>query len=86
MQNTAQQLLQITMHIVLLFWFKADLGSNLRALNLEKISRGKMFSDPPKFCVVTHAFIIFKPEVSSYTGLKCKQDKEESQKKFLPCT
>ena len=35
LQNTAQQLLQIRLHIVLLFWYKTDLRTDLRALCCE---------------------------------------------------
>ena len=53
LQNTTQQLLQIRLHIVLLFWFKTDLRSNLRALNCEKCSRKKCYQIPLVLCGYT---------------------------------
>ena len=49
LQNTAQQLLQIRLHIVLAtVLIQNDLSSDLRALNCEKFSKG-IFSRMPMF-------------------------------------
>ena len=55
LQNTAQQLLQTRLRIVLLFWFKTDFRSDLRAMNCEIFLEE---NDPrlPRSYVVTHAF------------------------------
>ena len=85
LQNTAQQLLQITMHIVLLFWIKTDLRSDLRALNLEKFSRRKCSQTSLDYAWL-RTNSLFSPLTSMATGLKCEQvhsKQRRSQKKLL---
>ena len=55
LQNTAQQLLQTRLCIVLLFWFKTDFRSDLRAMNCE-IFLEENGPRLPRYYVVTHAF------------------------------
>ena len=59
LQDTAQQLLQIRVHIVLAtVLIQNDLSSDLRALNCEKFSKGKC-CDPCSWILHGYAHIQF---------------------------